>query len=142
MITRVIIGILMANFVLTMADSADRLVEFKKYKTINSSKVCGDKLCSEAYEKSAKKGESSKNVKVCGYEIGSDVSENLEHINKSSPLGQIKLGVVLDLVQCKENQKLVIKKTNQSPACVNLESIRKLREKGWTISEQMQKRLL
>ncbi|MGH1565866.1 MAG: hypothetical protein ACRBB5_00180 [Nitrosopumilus sp.] len=69
MITRVIIGILMANFVLTMTDSADRLVEFKKYKTINSSKVCGDKLCSEAYEKSAKKGEASKNAKVCGYEI-------------------------------------------------------------------------
>jgi len=132
----------MASFVLIMADSADGLVEFKKYKTVNSSKVCGDKLCSEAYEKSAKKGESSRNIKVCGYELCSDVSENLEHINKSSPLGQIKLGVALDLIQCKENQKLAIKKTNQSPACVNLESIGKLREKGWEISEQMQKKIV
>ena len=39
-----------------LAEQAEGLVEFKKYKVINSPKVCGDKMCSEIDEERAKKG--------------------------------------------------------------------------------------
>ncbi len=138
MITKVIIGILVIGFAIGVIDSADGFIEFKKYKVINSPKVCGDKLCSEVDEKIAKKGESSRNIKVCGDKLCSDFSEDPKPFNKSSPFGQLKLGISMDLIQCKEGQEIVIKKTNQTPACVNLENIEKLREKGWAISKQMQ----
>lgn len=138
MITRVIIGILIISFALVVIDSAEGLVNFKKYKVINSPNVCGDKLCSEIDERIAKKGESSRNIKVCGDIVCSDFSEKPKLINKSSPFGQLKLGIAIDLIQCKEGQGIVIKKTNQTPACVNSENIKKFREKGWAISEQMQ----
>jgi len=138
MITRVIIGILIIGFALVVIDSAEGLVNFKKYKVINSPNVCGDKLCSEIDERIAKKGESSRNIKVCGDRVCSDFSEKPKPINKSSPFGQLKLGIAIDLIQCKEGQGIVIKKTNQTPACVNSENIKKFREKGWAISEQMQ----
>ena len=38
-----------------MINQVEGLVEFKKYKIINSPKVCDDKLYSEADEKRAKK---------------------------------------------------------------------------------------
>jgi hypothetical protein len=138
MITRVIIGILIIGFALVVIDSAEGLVNFKKYKVINSPNVCGDKLCSEMDERIAKKGESSRNIKVCGDRVCSDFSEKPKPINKSSPFGQLKLGIAIDLIQCKEGQGIVIKQTNQTPACVDLENIKKFREKGWAISEQMQ----
>ncbi len=138
MITRVIIGILIIGFALVVIDSAEGLVNFKKYKVINSPNVCGDKLCSEIDERIAKKGESSRNIKVCGDRLCSDFSEKPKPINKSSPFGQLKLGIAIDLIQCKEGQGIVIKQTNQIPACVNSENIKKLREKGWAISEQIQ----
>jgi len=141
MITRVIIGILIIGFALVVIDSAEGLVNFKKYKVINSPNVCGDKLCSEIDERIAKKGESSRNIKVCGDRVCSDFSEKPKPINKSSPFGQLKLGIAIDLIQCKEEQGIVIKKTNQTPACVNSENIKKLREKGWAISEQMQQEI-
>ena len=53
----------MVGFVIGVYDSAEGFIEFKKYKVINSPKVCGDKLCSEIDEKIAKKGESSHNTK-------------------------------------------------------------------------------
>ncbi len=63
MITKVIIGILVIGFAIGVIDSAEGFIEFKKYKVINSPKVCGDKLCSEVDERIAKKGESSRNIK-------------------------------------------------------------------------------
>ena len=110
-------------------NQADGFIEIKKYKVTNSPNVCGDKLCSEIDEKIAKKGESSHNIKICGDKLCSDFSENSKPFNKSSPFGQLKLGISMDLIQCKEGQEIVIKKTNQTPACVNLENIEKLREK-------------
>jgi len=89
--------------------------------------VCGDKLCSEVDERIAKKGESSHNIKVCGDRLCSDFSENPKPFNKSSPFGQLKLRIKIDLIQCKEGQEIVIKKTKQIPACVNLEKKKKLR---------------
>ena len=56
MITRIILGILIIGFTIGFIESTEGLVEFKKYKVINSPKVCGDKLCSEIDEKIAKKG--------------------------------------------------------------------------------------
>ena len=54
-------------------------IEIKKYKVINSPKVCGDKMCSEIDDKNAKKGLTSHNVKICGdkpcYEISREPKE-------------------------------------------------------------------
>ena len=138
MIVRLILSILIIGFALGFIDSADGLIEFKKYKVTNSPKVCGDKLCSEVDEQIAKKGESSHNVKVCGDRVCSDFSKNPKTLNKSSPFGQMKLGIDLDLIQCKEGQEIVIKKIKQTPACVNSENIEKLREKNWAVSKQFQ----
>ena len=139
MLVKVILGILIIGFAVGFVELAEGLIEFKKYKVINSPKVCGDKLCSEIDEKIAKKGESSRNIKVCGDRLCSDFSENPKPFNKSSPHGQFRLGVALDLIQCKEGQELVIRTTNSLPACVKSENIEKLREKGWAISEKAQK---
>jgi hypothetical protein len=138
MITKLILSILIIGFAAGLVDSAEGLIEFKKYKVINSPKVCGDKLCSEIDEQIAKKGESSHKIKVCGDRLCSDFSENPKPINKSSPFGQMKLGISLDLIQCKEGQEIVIKKTKQTPACVNYENVEKLREKNWAVSKQFQ----
>ena len=138
MITKIIIGLLIVGFTVGFFDSAEGLIEFKKYKVINSPKVCGDKMCSEVDEKIAKKGESSHNIKVCGDRLCSDFSEKSKPFNKSSPHGQFRLGVTSDLIQCKDGQGLVISTTNSLQACIKLESVEKLREKGWAISEKIQ----
>jgi len=141
MIIKIIIGILVIGFSLGIIDSAEGFIEFKKYKVINSPNVCGDKLCSEIDEKIAKKGESSRNIKVCGDKLCSDFSEDPKPFNKSSPFGQLKLGIAIDLIQCKEGQEILIKKTNQIPYCINSENVVKLREKGWAITQQTQEEL-
>ena len=140
MITKIILGILIIGFTLSLIDSVEGL-EFKKYKVINSPKVCGDKLCSEVDEKIAKKGESSHNIKVCGDRLCSDFSKKLKSFNKSTPHGQFRLGVALDLIQCNEGQELAIRTTNSLPACVKSENIEKLREKGWAVLEKIQQRM-
>jgi hypothetical protein len=141
MLVKVILGILIIGFAVGFVESAEGLIEFKKYKVINSPKVCGDKLCSEIDEKIAKKGESSRNIKVCGDRLCSDFSKEQKSFNKSSPFGQLKLGIAIDLIQCKEGQELVIKTTNSFPACVKIENVEKLRDKGWAISEKIQQEL-
>ena len=141
MITKIILSILIIGFTIGFVESADGLIEFKKYKVINSPKVCGDKLCSETDEKIAKKGESSRNIKVCGDRLCSDFSKDAKILNKSSPFGQLQLGIAMDLIQCKEGQEVVIKKTKQTPACVNSENVIKLREKDWAITQQMQEEM-
>jgi len=50
------------------------------------------------------------------------------------PLKQIKSGVSIDEIQCKQNLTLVIKQ-NVSPACVKPETRTKLIERGWAIDE-------
>ena len=132
MITKIILGILIIGFTLSLIDSTDA-IEFKKYKVINSPKVCGDKLCSEVDEKIAKKGESSRNIKVCGDRLCSDFSKKLKPFNKSNQHGQFRLGIALDLIQCNEGQELVIRTANSLPACVKSENIEKLRGKEWAI---------
>ena len=137
MISKAILTVLIVCFAVGIVDSADGFIEFKKYKVINSPKVCGDKMCSEVDEKIAKKGESSHNTKVCGDRLCSGFSKDLIPFNKSSPFGQMKLGIDLDLIQCKEGQEIIIKKINQKPACVNFENVEKLRSNGWAITQNM-----
>ena len=141
MIKKIIILVLVIGFTIGIMESVEGLVEFKEYKVVNSSKVCGDKLCSEIDEKVTKKGESSHNIKICGDKKCADFSENIKLINKSSPFEQMKIGIAMDLIQCKEGQEIVIKKTNQIPACVNSENVEKLREKGWASTEKIQKEI-
>lgn len=116
-------------------EQADGFIEIKKYKVINSPKVCGDKMCSEIDEQRAKKGLSSRDIKICGDRPCYDIAVETLKINKSSPLAQFKLGIALDMINCKELQHLVIKTANTFPACVNVENIEKLRQRNWAVSE-------
>ena len=118
-----------------LAEQAEGLVEFKKYKVVNSSKVCGDKLCSEIDEERAKKGFSSRDIQVCGDRPCYDISGDSERmLNKSSPLGQANLGIPLDLIECKEGLELVVRMASLSPACVKKENTEKIRESDWAMS--------
>ena len=77
-----------------LVEQAEGLVEFKKYKVINSPKVCGDKMCSEIDEERTTKGLSSRDIKVCEDRLCYDISGDSEKLlNKSSLLGQKNLGI-------------------------------------------------
>ncbi|MGH1521524.1 MAG: hypothetical protein ACRBB2_04025 [Nitrosopumilus sp.] len=52
-------------------------------------------------------------------------------IPKLAPLKQIASGIPRDEISCKENLQLVFKNTNGSPACVMLETVEKLIQRGW-----------
>jgi len=118
---------------------ADGFIEIKKYKVINSPKVCGDKMCSEIDEKRVKKGLSSHNIEICGDRPCSEITSKQEKVTtESSPYGQYQLGIDLDLIECNQEQEVVIKKTTEFPACVDTKSVDKLREKEWAISEDEQ----
>ena len=125
-----------------IVEQTEGFIEIKKYKVINSPKVCGDKMCSEIDETRAKKGLSSHNVEICGDKPCDEIA-SIQKIfaNKSSPYGQFRLGIALDLIECKQGQEVVIKKITQFPACVDMKSAEKLREKEWAISENEQKEI-
>lgn len=123
-------------------EQAEGFIEFKKYKGINSPKVCGDKMCSEIDEERAKKGLSSRDIKICGDRPCSEVSSKQPDFKTSSPYGQYMNGTDLDLIQCNNfAQKVVIKKTTLFPACVDAKNVEKLREKGWAITEKEQEEM-
>ena len=125
-----------------LLEHADGLIEIKKYKVINSQKVCGDKMCSEVDEERSKKGLSSHNVEICGDRPCHEVERKQEFFaNKSSPHGQFRLGIDFDLIECRQGQEMVIKKTTQFPACVKTKNAEKLREKGWAISKNEQQEI-
>jgi len=93
-------------------------------------------MCSEIDEKRAKKGLSSHNVEICGDRLCYEIKSKQENFaNNSSPYGQFRLGIALDLIECKQGQEVVIKKTVQLPACVDAKSAERLREKGWAIPD-------
>jgi hypothetical protein len=121
---------------------AEGSIEIKKYKVINSPKVCGDKMCSEIDEKRSKKGLSTHNVEICGDRLCNEIQNTPENFtNEQSPYGQYRLGITADLIECRQEQDVVIKKTTHFPACVNTKSVEKLREKGWAISENEQEEI-
>jgi len=133
-----VIGISAGLFV----EYAEGFIEIKKYKVINSPKVCGDKLCSEIDEKRSKKGLSTHNIEICGDRPCYEIKNQQEYFKtRSSPYGQYRLGIALDLIQCQQGQEIVIKKNIPLPACVDKTSVDKLREKGWAISEDDQKEI-
>jgi hypothetical protein len=137
------IFVIVLVFVIVIAVSINQAegIEFKKYKVINSPKVCGDKMCSETDEQRAKKGLSSRDIKVCGDRPCYEITAKTTTVNKSTPLGQFKLGIVLDMIQCKTTHQLVIRTSNIFPACVKVESIEKLRQRSWAISEMKQQEI-
>ena len=67
----------------------------------------------------------------------------------SSPLKQVRVYGILNPYEiiCKHDLELIVKKSNNSPACVTPETAKKLIERGWsvtvfgTLSEQMKKSL-
>ena len=125
-----------------IVEQAEGFIQIKKYKVINSPKVCGDKMCSEIDEKRAKKGLSSHNIEICGDRLCYEITSKQENFaNKSSPYGQFRLGIALDLIECKQGHQVVIKKTIHLPACVDIKSAEKLREKGWAISDVEQEEI-
>ncbi len=143
MVVRLIILVLVLGFSAGLTfDMAEGFIEIKKYKVINSPKVCGDKMCSEIDDKNAKKGLTSHNVKICGDKPCYEISrEPKEFTNESSPYGQFRLGITVDLIKCKHEMEVVIKKTTLFPACVDTKNIEKLRNKGWAISEHEQDKI-
>ncbi|MGQ0771887.1 MAG: pentapeptide repeat-containing protein [Nitrososphaerota archaeon] len=55
------------SLLLVISDNAAHgFIEIKKYKVINSPDVCGEKLCSPLNEQKAKKGLSTRDIKICG----------------------------------------------------------------------------
>jgi uncharacterized protein YjbI with pentapeptide repeats len=55
------------SFLLAISNNdANGFIEIKKYKVINSPDVCGEKLCSPPDEQKAKKGMSTRDIKICG----------------------------------------------------------------------------
>ena len=53
-----------------------------------------------------------------------------------SPRKQVAQGIAPEDVICKEGLELVFKSTNNSPACVNPQTVDKLIERGWALSNQ------
>ena len=51
-----------------------------------------------------------------------------------SPLAQWQHGIYSEDVKCKENLQLIIKKSDETPACVRYETAVKLVSRGWTDS--------
>jgi hypothetical protein len=99
-------------------------------------------MCSEIDEKRAKKGLSSHNIEICGDKPCYEIKSKQENgTNDSSPYGQYRMGIELDLIECKQGQKVVIKKITQFPACVDAKSVDKLREKGWAIPDVEQEEI-
>jgi hypothetical protein len=142
-IVRLILLVLVIEiFAGSIFEYAEGFIEFKKYKVINSPKVCGDKMCSEIDEKKVKKGITTHNIEICGdkpcYEI---TSKQKKFTNESSPYGQFRIGISADLIACNQGQEVIIKKTTHFPACVDTKSVHKLREKLWAISENEQKEI-
>ena len=121
-------------------------IEFKKYKVINSPKVCGDKMCSEIDEVRAKQGLSSRNIPVCGDQLCNQIilqaSEEKFGKQMTNPLTQFKFGVPLNLIKCREGLTLILKEKDMRPACVKIQTAQKLIEKGWAMDKKEFEKIL
>jgi len=78
------------------------LIEDKKWRTTNSPEVCGDKLC-----------------------------KGLEGDGVTPPLKQFNEGISLEKIRCKQGFELVLKTSNNYPACVKESSVDILLQRGW-----------
>lgn len=120
------------------------LIEIKEYKVINSKVVCGDKLCKEIDEIRSKKGLSTRDIKVCGNELCKyfDRDDLIIPKNIDTPLGKYKFGIPLHQITCKDGFELILKESNNNPACVKAENAIKLMSKGWALDYKSQKIVL
>lgn len=124
---------------------ADGFIEIKKYKVINSEKVCGDKMCSKIDEERAKKGMLSRNIAICGDRLCSEIEQKEDTVipkNSHTPLGQYNLGISLNLISCQnQNHVLILRAVNLHPACVKSETIPKLIESSWALDLKEQEKI-
>ena len=49
------------------------------------------------------------------------------------PLKLFKAGISIDQIHCKSNLELIIKATDNSPACVSIDTANNLKDRGWAI---------
>jgi len=135
-------AILIISF--SFGSAAGTVVEFKEYKVINSPAVCGDKLCKQVDEERSKKGLSTRDVKVCGNEPCKylDRAESTIPKNIDTPLGKYKFGIPLHQITCNEELKLVLKASNNYPACVKSENAIRLIASGWALDIELQKQII
>jgi len=64
-------------------------------------------------------------------EMTNSTLQNPNNVNLEPPLKQIKSGVLLQYVKCKEGFELLFKEKTGSPACVRPQTAQKLVERGW-----------
>jgi len=65
-----------------------------------------------------------------------DLVRKISEINVLPPLKQTSLGINPEDVICKNNYELIFKSTDNSPACVKLETKQRLTERGWAINHE------
>ncbi|MGI9566336.1 MAG: MSCRAMM family protein [Nitrosopumilus sp.] len=118
-------------------EQVDGLVEFKKYKAINSPKVCGDELCLETDEKRSKQGLSAPSIEICDDKICNEVTTKM-----ASPIKQYKTGLSLNAIQCPDSLELVLKQLDRKPACVTPETAVKLIQRGWALPKDEQAKVI
>ncbi len=87
-------------------------------------RVCGDRLCTEI--------PGGREAWEAEDETLNKNTEKPEITIISSPLKQMKNGIIPKDVVCKEGLELIFKSTDDSPACVKHETATKLIERGWT----------
>ncbi len=58
-------------------------------------------------------------------------NKNTASMKQMSPRAQIKLGIATNEISCKTGFELILKSSDDSPACVKLSSVDKLIERGW-----------
>ena len=123
-----------------LVHSADGFISVQKHKVVNSPKVCGDKLCSKIDEIKAKKGESSRDITICGDKQCSELKSQFgkKPLDQNSPFLQFKLGIALDMIKCKPQLELIVKTSNNTPACVSSKNASKLIEQGWALRIETQ----
>ena len=121
-------------------EQVDGLVEFKKYKVINSPKVCGDKLCLEIDEKRSKQGSgrlSTSSIEICDDKACDEITTKM-----IGPLKQYKTGLSLNVIQCSDSLELVLKQLDRKPACVIPETAVKLIQRGWALPKDEQAKVI
>lgn len=77
---------------------------------------------------------------VCADKLCLEVDELPK--NKDSPLGQFKIGISLPNILCKDGFELVLKKSNQRPACVSPETKTQLVLRGWATNDIIENQIL
>jgi hypothetical protein len=135
------IGLLFLSTFTTLYSVSWGFIEIEEFNVINSKAVCGDKLCKEMDEVRSKKGLSTRDSKVCGYEPCKylDRADRTIPKNINLPIGKYNFGIPLHQITCNEGFELILKSSNNNPACVKTENALRLIAKGWALDHESQK---